>query len=70
MPSPRGRFPIWFVATLLPMSASQLIRWWTGIWNVGTVLIDGLPFMVFYRRTGALWPLVTIHYILDVMAFA
>lgn len=45
-------------------------HWWTGIGNIiEAVLIGGLS-MLFYRRSGALWPVVLAHYLMDFIDFA
>ena len=42
-------------------------HWWTGIGNIVTALLFGLLAMLFYRRAGALAPIVAAHYLCDVM---
>jgi membrane protease YdiL (CAAX protease family) len=42
-------------------------HWWSGIWNVLGATIAGFLFMSFYRRSGALYPVVIVHYIFDVI---
>jgi uncharacterized protein len=45
-----------------------LHHWWTGIPNMLGNLIFGALAMTLYRRSGAVWPLIVIHY-LDDFAF-
>lgn len=45
-------------------------HWWTGLWNMLGAAIVGCLFMVFYRRAGVLWPVVAVHYIIDVVIFS
>ena len=45
-------------------------HWWSGIGNVLTAGAIGILFMVMYRRSGALWPVVLAHYLVDVVVFA
>jgi membrane protease YdiL (CAAX protease family) len=45
------------------------IHWWTGIYNVIGTLLAGILFMLCYRRTGALWPAVAAHFILNLFWF-
>jgi membrane protease YdiL (CAAX protease family) len=44
-------------------------HWWTGLWNMLGAAATGALFMVFYRRAGVLWPVVTVHYVIDFMIF-
>jgi membrane protease YdiL (CAAX protease family) len=44
-------------------------HWWTGIGNVVAVALLGVPLMLFYLRSKALWPVVVAHYFTDVLAF-
>jgi uncharacterized protein len=44
-------------------------HWWTGIPNVFYATVFGVVAMLIYRRTGALWPIVVIHYLADLVAF-
>ena len=43
-------------------------HWWTGIGSIVTVMLFGILTMLFYRRAGALWPVVMSHYLADVGA--
>jgi membrane protease YdiL (CAAX protease family) len=45
-------------------------HWWTGVGNVLEATLMGVLLMVFYRRAGALWPVVLAHYLTDVADFA
>ncbi|HXW23315.1 MAG TPA: CPBP family intramembrane glutamic endopeptidase [Xanthobacteraceae bacterium] len=42
-------------------------HWWTGAGNIVTALLFGVLAMVFYKRAGALAPVVLAHYLCDVM---
>ncbi|PAY04244.1 CPBP family intramembrane metalloprotease [Bradyrhizobium sp. UFLA03-84] len=44
-------------------------HWWAGIGNVLLAATIGILFMVMYRRSGALWPVVLAHYVVDLIAF-
>ena len=45
-------------------------HWWTGIGNIIEAVLIGALLMLFYRRSGALWPVVVAHYLTDVVDFA
>jgi len=45
-------------------------HWWSGVGNILLATIFGILFMVMYRRSGALWPVVLAHYLVDLVAFA
>jgi uncharacterized protein len=45
-------------------------HWWTGIGNILAVVLMGALLMLFYQRSGALWPAVLAHYLADIVAFA
>lgn len=45
-------------------------HWWTGTGNILEAALMGVLFMLFYRRSGALWPVVLAHYLIDVIDFA
>jgi membrane protease YdiL (CAAX protease family) len=45
-------------------------HWWTGIGNIVEAVIMGILLMLFYRRSGALWPVVLGHYLTDIVDFA
>ena len=45
-------------------------HWWTGIGNILDAVLMGVLLMLFYRRSGALWPAVLAHYFADVVDFA
>lgn len=42
-------------------------HWWTGAGNIITALLFGVLAMLFYRRAGALAPVILAHYLCDVM---
>jgi len=44
-------------------------HWWTGIGNIITAVFIGGLLMLFYRRSGALWPAVVAHYLTDIADF-
>lgn len=45
-------------------------HWWTGIGNIIEAALMGVLLMLFYRRSGALWPVVVGHYVTDIVDFA
>jgi CAAX protease family protein len=45
-------------------------HWWTGIGNIVEAVLIGVLLMLFYRRSGALWPVVFAHYLTDIVDFA
>lgn len=45
-------------------------HWWAGIGNILLSATIGILFMVMYRRSGALWPVVLVHYLVDLIAFS
>ena len=45
-------------------------HWWTGMGNMVEAILIGVLLMLFYRRSGALWPVVLAHYLTDVVDFA
>ena len=58
---------------LLVLATSLLFgayHWWTGLGNMIGAFITGALFMLFYRRSGALWPVVLMHYLVDLYFFA
>jgi uncharacterized protein len=53
---------------LLVLATSLLFgayHWWTGLGNMIGVSITGALFMLFYQRSGILWPVILAHYIVD-----
>lgn len=44
-------------------------HWWTGIPNVFYATVFGVVAMLIYCQAGALWPIVAIHYLADLVAF-
>lgn len=44
-------------------------HWWTGVGNVIEAVLVSVLLMLFYRRSGALFPVVLSHYITDVVDF-
>jgi membrane protease YdiL (CAAX protease family) len=47
-----------------------LHHWWTGIPNILGNVVFGILAMLLYRRSGAIWPLIVIHYLDDLAWFA
>jgi membrane protease YdiL (CAAX protease family) len=45
-------------------------HWWSGVGNILAVMLMGVLFMLFFRRSGSLWPVVLSHYLTDVAHFA
>jgi len=45
-------------------------HWWTGLGNIVEAILIGILLMLFYRRSGALWPVVLGHYLTDIVDFA
>jgi hypothetical protein len=45
-------------------------HWWTGIGNIVEAVIMGVLLMLFYSRSSALWPVVSGHYLTDIVDFA
>ena len=47
-----------------------LYHWWTGFGNMIAAALFGAAAMLCYRRTGALWPVIVVHFVLNFIAFA
>jgi uncharacterized protein len=45
-------------------------HWWAGLGNILLATMIGSLFMLMLRRSGALWPLILVHYLVDLIAFA
>jgi uncharacterized protein len=45
-------------------------HWWSGIGNIVGATLLGVLLMLFYRRSGALWPVILAHYLVDIRHFA
>jgi uncharacterized protein len=45
-------------------------HWWTGLANIAATFLFGLAAMLALRRVAAIWPVVTAHYLIDVISFA
>jgi membrane protease YdiL (CAAX protease family) len=45
-------------------------HWWAGVGNVIEATVMGVLLMLFFRRSGALWPVVLGHYLIDFVDFA
>jgi uncharacterized protein len=46
-----------------------LFHWWTGLPNMLLATAAGVFLMLLYRRSGALWPTVLAHYLIDFWVF-
>ena len=44
-------------------------HWWSGIGNITVAFLLGIALMLAYQRLKVLWPVVTAHYLMDVVAF-
>ena len=44
-------------------------HWWAGIGSIVEAFAMGILLMSFLQRTGAIWPVVLAHYLVDVAAF-
>jgi membrane protease YdiL (CAAX protease family) len=58
------------LAVLVTSLIFGVYHWWAGIGNVLLATTIGILFMVMYRRSCALWPIVLAHYLVDLIAFA
>jgi membrane protease YdiL (CAAX protease family) len=56
-------------AVLVTALVFGAFHWWSGIGNVLLATTIGILFMVMYRRSGSLWPVVLAHYLIDLIAF-
>ena len=45
-------------------------HWWAGLGNVLLATTIGIFLMLMLRRSGALWPVVLAHYLVDLIVFA
>jgi membrane protease YdiL (CAAX protease family) len=45
-------------------------HWWSGVGNILAAMLMGVLFMLFFQRSGSLWPVVISHYLTDVADFA
>jgi membrane protease YdiL (CAAX protease family) len=61
-----GDGPLLVLATSLLFGA---YHWWTGLGNMISASITGALFVLFYQRSGALWPVVLAHYFVDLYFF-
>ncbi|MBR1124438.1 CPBP family intramembrane metalloprotease [Bradyrhizobium lablabi] len=57
-------------AVLITSLIFGVYHWWAGVGNVLLAATIGIPLMVMYRRSGALWPVILAHYLVDAIAFA
>ena len=63
----RGRRNAYGVAHTLLFDA---YHWWSGVGNILAAVFMGVLFMLFYQRSGSLWPVVLSHYLTDAVDFA
>jgi uncharacterized protein len=70
----RAMFRAWLGDGALMVLVTSLMfgcyHWWAGLGPVVGVSAMGVLFMVFYQRSGALWPVVLAHYLVDLYFFA
>jgi membrane protease YdiL (CAAX protease family) len=45
-------------------------HWWAGLGAMVDAALVGALFMIFYQRSGALWPVVIAHDLIDLYFFA
>jgi uncharacterized protein len=45
-------------------------HWWAGFGSIVEATTIGILLMMFFQRSGALWPVVLAHYLIDVIDFA
>lgn len=57
------------VMILVSSAVFGAYHWWTGVPNMIIAGVFGLVFMRLYCRSGALWPIVAIHYLADLWFF-
>jgi membrane protease YdiL (CAAX protease family) len=58
---------------LLVLATSLLFggyHWWGGLGHIVDAAVVGALFMIFYQRSGVLWPVVLAHYLIDLFFFA
>lgn len=58
---------------LLVLATSLLFgcyHWWAGLDRIVDAAVLGALFMIFYQRSGVLWPVVLAHYLMDLYFFA
>jgi uncharacterized protein len=59
--------------SLLVLVTSPLFgayHWWTGVGKILEAIVMGVLFMLFFQRSGSLWPVVLSHYLTDIADFA
>jgi uncharacterized protein len=44
-------------------------HWWAGVGNIIEATVMGVLLMLFFQRSGALWPVVLGHYLVDIFDF-
>jgi membrane protease YdiL (CAAX protease family) len=55
--------------TIVSALAFGAFHWWSGLGNIAAATLDGGLLMIFYRRTGSLWPVALAHYAIDFVDF-
>lgn len=58
---------------LLVLATSLLFgfyHWWSGLGLIVDDAVVGALLMIFYQRSGVLWPVVLAHYLIDLYFFA
>ncbi len=63
----------WGDGAVMVMVSSLLFaayHWTTGLGNIVAVFFFGLYAMLFYKRVGALWPMMVAHFLVDLVDFS
>ncbi|MHC2255800.1 membrane protease YdiL (CAAX protease family) [Bradyrhizobium embrapense] len=58
------------LAVLITSILFGAFHWWAGLGNVLLATMIGSLLMLMLWRSGALWPLIVAHYLVDLIAFA
>jgi len=68
----REVFAGWGDAPMIGLTAFifAAYHWWSGIANMIGVFVFGVCAMLFLKRTGALWPIVLAHFLVDLIHFS
>ena len=59
-----------FTTSMISALLFGAYHWWTGIPNIFNAVIFGVTAMIFYRQCQSLWPVIVVHYIIDLASFA
>src|SRR5262245_30560387 len=59
-----------YVLVLVTSLLFGAYHWWAGVGNVMEAAMMGFLLMMFFQRSGALWPVVLGHYLTDIVDFA